>query len=46
MRPKAANSRALTEAIGEFGQPIMTLPRGFYLKKTLTAPMLARHFLL
>ncbi|ACY57782.1 DNA mismatch repair protein [Yersinia pestis D106004] len=46
LRPKAANSRALTEAIGEFGQPIMTLPRGFYLKKTLTAPMLARHFLL
>ncbi|WP_029862818.1 DNA mismatch repair protein MutH, partial [Yersinia pestis] len=45
-RPKPANSRALTEAIGEFGQPIMTLPRGFYLKKTLTAPMLARHFLL
>ncbi len=44
LRPKAANSRALTEAIGEFGQPIMTLPRGFYLKKTLTAPMLARHF--
>nr|WP_113865576.1 DNA mismatch repair endonuclease MutH [Brenneria salicis]NMN92566.1 DNA mismatch repair protein MutH [Brenneria salicis ATCC 15712 = DSM 30166]RBP64584.1 DNA mismatch repair protein MutH [Brenneria salicis ATCC 15712 = DSM 30166]RLM31357.1 DNA mismatch repair endonuclease MutH [Brenneria salicis ATCC 15712 = DSM 30166] len=45
LRPKAANSRALTEAIGEFGQPIMTLPRGFYLKKTFTAPLLARHFL-
>lgn len=35
IRPKAANARALTEAIGEFGQPIMTLPRGFYLKKPL-----------
>ena len=46
LRPKAANSRALTEAIGEKGQPIMTLPRGFYLKKTFTGPMLARHFLL
>lgn len=46
LRPKAANSRALTEAIGEQGQPIMTLPRGFYLKKTFTGPMLARHFLL
>ncbi|MCG8707261.1 DNA mismatch repair endonuclease MutH [Brenneria sp. 4F2] len=46
LRPKAANSQALTEAIGEFGQPIMTLPRGFYLKKTFTAPLLARHFLL
>ncbi|WP_422824246.1 DNA mismatch repair endonuclease MutH [Xenorhabdus siamensis] len=44
LRPKAANSRALTEAIGEYGQPIMTLPRGFYLKKSFTAPLLARHF--
>ncbi|SIP72335.1 DNA mismatch repair endonuclease MutH [Xenorhabdus innexi] len=44
LRPKAANSRVLTEAIGEYGQPIMTLPRGFYLKKSLTAPLLARHF--
>ncbi|SFN08796.1 DNA mismatch repair protein MutH [Izhakiella capsodis] len=46
LRPKAANSKALTKAIGEHGQPIMTLPRGFYLKKTFTAPLLARHFLL
>ncbi|MCP9267708.1 DNA mismatch repair endonuclease MutH [Xenorhabdus sp. XENO-1] len=46
LRPKAANSRALTEAIGEFGQPIMTLPRGFYLKKNFTAPLLARYFFL
>ena len=46
IRPKAANSRALTEGIGEQGQPIMTLPRGFYLKKSFTAPLLARHFLL
>ncbi|MDN0087699.1 DNA mismatch repair endonuclease MutH [Yersinia nurmii] len=46
LRPKAANSRALTEAVGEKGQPILTLPRGFYLKKTFTAPLLARHFLL
>ncbi|WP_035345778.1 MULTISPECIES: DNA mismatch repair endonuclease MutH [Dickeya] len=46
LRPKAANSRVLTEAIGEHGQPILTLPRGFYLKKTFTTPLLARHFLL
>lgn len=44
IRPKAANNRALTEGIGEFGQPIMTLPRGFYLKKDFTGPLLARHF--
>lgn len=46
LRPKGANSKALTEAVGEFGQPIMTLPRGFYLKKSFTGPLLARHFLL
>lgn len=46
LRPKAANSKALTEAIGDRGQPILTLPRGFYLKKPFTAALLARHFLL
>ncbi len=46
IRPKAANSKALTSGVGEHGQPIMTLPRGFYLKKTFTTPLLARHFLL
>ncbi|MFS1563110.1 MAG: DNA mismatch repair endonuclease MutH [Candidatus Arsenophonus phytopathogenicus] len=44
IRPKAANNKALTEGIGRHGQPIMTLPRGFYLKKNFTAPILARHF--
>ena len=33
LRPKAANSKALTEAVGARGEPILTLPRGFYLKK-------------
>lgn len=46
LRPKAANSKALTEAIGARGEPIFTLPRGFYLKKNFTAALLARHFLL
>ena len=46
LRPKAANSKALTEAIGMNGEPILTLPRGFYLKKNFTAGLLARHFLL
>lgn len=45
IRPKAANSKALTEGIGDRGQPIMTMPRGFYLKKSFTGPLLARHFL-
>ena len=46
LRPKAANSKALTEAVGLHGEPILTLPRGFYLKKNFTTALLARHFLL
>lgn len=46
LRPKAANGKALTEAIGEHGEPILTLPRGFYLKKNFTRALLARHFAL
>ncbi|WP_413111062.1 DNA mismatch repair endonuclease MutH [Thaumasiovibrio sp. DFM-14] len=46
LRPKAANSKALTEAYGKNGQPIKTLPRGFYLKTQFTAAILARHFIL
>ncbi|MCS2152539.1 DNA mismatch repair endonuclease MutH [Scandinavium goeteborgense] len=46
LRPKAANSKALTEAVGTHGEPILTLPRGFYLKKNFTAALLAQHFLL
>ncbi|WP_395480269.1 DNA mismatch repair endonuclease MutH [Candidatus Curculioniphilus buchneri] len=42
LRPKATNGRALTVAIGEFGQTILTLPRGFYLKKHFTAKLLER----
>lgn len=45
LRPKAANSKALTEAVGAHGEPILTLPRGFYLKKNFTRALLARHFL-
>jgi DNA mismatch repair protein MutH len=46
LRPKAANSKALTKAIGEQGQPILALPRGFYLKKNFTGALLARYFLI
>ncbi|MGO4998065.1 DNA mismatch repair endonuclease MutH [Oceanisphaera sp. W20_SRM_FM3] len=46
LRPKAANSKALTEAVGAEGQAIMTLPRGFYLKTGFTAALLAKHFML
>lgn len=46
LRPKAANNKALTRAIGRNGQPIMTLPRGFYLKIGFTHGLLQRHFAL
>ncbi|RLA03729.1 MAG: DNA mismatch repair endonuclease MutH [Gammaproteobacteria bacterium] len=36
IRPKAANSSMLTEGIGEEGQSIRTLPRGFYLRPSFT----------
>lgn len=44
LRPKAANGRILTAAIGKFGQPILTFPRGFYLKKNFTTRLLERYF--
>lgn len=46
LRPKAANSKALTQAIGPNGDIIMTLPRGFYLKIDFTRALLAQHFML
>jgi DNA mismatch repair protein MutH len=44
LRPKAANSKALTDAIGLHGEPIRTLPRGFYLKASFTASLLRQQF--
>lgn len=44
LRPKAANSKVMTDAIGPDGQLIQTQPRGFYLKKNFTAALLARYF--
>ena len=40
VRPKAANSKALTEAIGPEGETIKTLPRGFYLRPSFTRQIL------
>lgn len=44
LRPKAANSRALTEAYSATGKPFKTLPRGFYLRTQFTAKILERYF--
>lgn len=45
IRPKAANSKALTQAYNQEGKPIKTLPRGFYLRTQFTAQILQRHFI-
>lgn len=43
IRPKAANSHALTDAYGVTGKPIKTLPRGFYLRTRFTAKILSSY---
>ncbi|MGV3001861.1 DNA mismatch repair endonuclease MutH [Vibrio sp. E150_018] len=43
LRPKAANSKVVTEAYSANGQPIKALPRGFYLRKQFTANILLNH---
>ncbi len=40
LRPKGANSKALTLAIGPGGEPVQALPRGFYLKTSFTCQIL------
>jgi DNA mismatch repair protein MutH len=44
LRPKAANGRALTNAIGQDGSIIKTRPRGFYLRKEFTQMVLQEAF--
>lgn len=44
LRPKAANSRVKTTAIGPAGQLIETLPRGFYLKISFTHQLIRDAF--
>ena len=44
IRPKAANAAARRRAIGASGAWETTLPRGFYLRASFTAAILARHY--
>ncbi|QYJ94796.1 DNA mismatch repair endonuclease MutH [Shewanella spartinae] len=44
LRPKGANSRALTQSIAQDGQVKLTNPRGFYLKIPFTQQILNRYF--
>jgi len=45
IRPKAAHSKKRTWGEDDDGDPIRTLPRGFYLRRNFTARLLARHFI-
>lgn len=40
LRPKAAHAKVLCKGIGENGEPILTLPRGFYLRASFTKKIL------
>lgn len=44
IRPKAANSQALTDGIGKQGDPVQTLPRGFYLRTSFTASIMQQYY--
>ncbi len=44
IRPKGANAKSLCQAIGPEGQPIMTLPRGFYLRTSFTHEILHQNY--
>lgn len=44
LRPKAADGKALTDAIGAYGGTIKTRPRGFYLRKQFTHQILLQAF--
>jgi DNA mismatch repair protein MutH len=46
VRPKAANGRARRRALDADGVGFATLPRGFYLRATFTARLLAAHYAL
>jgi DNA mismatch repair protein MutH len=45
LRPKAANGRIRTEAVGRSGKPIKTLPLGFYLRTQFTDYLLKTYFI-
>jgi DNA mismatch repair protein MutH len=44
LRPKAANGKSLTSAIGHSGNIIQTRPRGFYLRSSFTKKLLQDQF--
>ena len=45
IRPKGADSRALTDTVSGDGEAVRTLPRGFYLRASFTRAIIERHYL-
>ena len=43
VRPKAANAKSLCYGLDEQGQKILTLPRGFYLRRSFTTYMIHKY---
>ena len=46
IRPKAADSRARRWGIGESGEQVRTMPRGYYLRPSFTRTILQKHYAL
>jgi len=44
VRPKGANAKSLCWGIGSTGEPIQTLPRGFYLRTSFTREILKENY--
>lgn len=44
IRPKGANAKSLTTALDEEGNPVATLPRGFYLRPSFTRNIILNHY--
>lgn len=44
IRPKGANARSLAQATDAEGQPVKTLPRGFYLRSSFTQQVLDQYY--
>jgi DNA mismatch repair protein MutH len=43
VRPKAANAKSLCHGVDEYGQKILTVPRGFYLRRSFTIYMINKY---
>jgi len=45
IRPKAAHAKSLCWGLNEYGEPMLTLPRGFYLRASFTEQILKQYYI-